>query len=318
MFYKSILPISFTALVAFGAAYQDESIPESFIKIGSLPRIIKYKNELEINNQGGHLQGVQLLERGGEEFAILTGSSSTYAYYSVAKKGNQSEVLSINRLMDTPFKHAGGFQVFQNLMAVGIEDNSAKDKSKVCIYEIDEPEKPSVAPLTLIERRGEPLRATAGCAGITKIGEQVLVVVGDWDTKHLDFYLCSEHRLRQKPTAFEKVFTIDTERMDRSNWADNGWHSYQNINLVKDTDGKLYLFGFQRVDQRGDIADLFLVENKGLREFKLSKIVSRTFTCKEGARFSAGAGVTLQEDGTLKVVACGSHIEDALVLNVFE
>ena len=288
------------------------------MKMDTQPRIISCRNDLEVNNRGGHLQGVQVLERDEGEYAILTGSSSTYAYYSVVKMDTTNEVLSINKLMHKPFKHAGGFQIFQNLMAVGIEDNSAKDKSNVCIYEIDDLEEPTVTPLTLIERKGRPSRSTAGCTGITRIGEQVLIVVGDWDTRHLDFYLCEEGQLRQEPTAFEKVFTIDTERTDRSTWSDMEWHSYQNINLLTDTDGKLYIFGFQHVDQRGNIADLFLVENKGLKEFSLRKITSMTFTCKEGVSFSAGAGVTLQKDGSLKVVACGSHIEDALILNVFE
>ncbi len=288
------------------------------MKVATLPKIIRCKNELEVNNHGGHLQGVQLLENAEVEYAVVTGSSDTYAYYSVVKKENRYEVLSISKLMHSPFRHAGGFQIFQNLMAVGIEDNSARDRSKVCIYEIDDPEKPPVRPLTLIERRGEPLRSTAGCTGITKIGNQILVVVGDWDTKHLDFYLCDEHQLRQKQSAFEKVFTIDTERIDKSTWPDKEWHAYQNINLLTDTDGKLYLFGFERVGPQEDIADLFLVENRSLHEFRLEKIMSKTFVCKEGASFRAGAGVTVQTNGRLKVVACGSHISNALILNVFD
>jgi hypothetical protein len=220
--------------------------------------------------------------------------------------------------MPKPYKHAGGFQIFQSLMAVGIEDNSEKDKSKVFIYEIDDPEKPPVELLTAIERKGEPFRSTAGCTGITKIGSQILVVVGDWDTKHLDFYLSEEHELRRRVSSFEKVFTIDTERIDASTWSDKDWHAYQNINLLTDRDGNVYLFGFERVDERADIADLFLVEHEKLREFRLTKILSKTFNCREGASFRAGAGVSVQTDGNLKVVACGSHIGDELVLNIFE
>ena len=288
------------------------------MEIDTDPQIIRCQNKLEVNNQGGHLQGVQLLVKNEVEYAIISGSSDTYAYYSVAKLDNYNEVLSVNILMHKPFKHAGGIQIYQDLMVVGIEDNDAKDKSKVCIYEIENPDKPPVKPLAMIERIGDPFRSSAGCTGITRIGNWYLIVVGDWDTKHLDFYLCDEHSLKQNIEAFENVYTIDTENIDRSAWLDKEWHAYQNINLLKDTDGKLYLFGFGRNVQNENIADLFLVENKNLKEFGLRKIMSKTFICKHGADFRSGAGIFLQPDGKLKVISCGSHIKDSLVLNVFD
>ena len=69
------------------------------MKIDTEPQVILCKNEWEVNNQGGHLQGVQLLVKDGMEYAILSGSSGTYAYYSVVKLGNCNEVLSVNILM---------------------------------------------------------------------------------------------------------------------------------------------------------------------------------------------------------------------------
>ena len=306
------------SLFPFLAFSQNGSIPELFMKIDTEPQVILCKNEWEVNNQGGHLQGVQLLAKDGVEYAILSGSSGTYAYYSVAKLGNYKEVLSVNILMHKPFKHAGGIQIFQDLMVVGIEDNAAKDKSKVCIYEIDNPDIPTVEPLALFERKGDPFRSSAGCTGISRIGNRYLVVVGDWDTKHLDFYLCDEHRLGQEINAFEKVYTIDTDKIDRSGWEDKAWHPYQNINLLKDADGKLYLFGFGRNVQNESITDLFLVENRDFREFSLKKLMSRTFNCQEGADFRSGAGISLQADGRLKVISCGSNIRDSLILNIFE
>lgn len=288
------------------------------MEIDIQPQIIICQNELEVNNQGGHLQGVQLLVKDDVEYAIISGSSGTYAYYSVAKLGNHNEVLSVNILMQKPFKHAGGIQIYQDLMVVGIEDNAAKDKSKVCIYQIKNPEIPPVKPLVMIARKGEPLRSSAGCAGITEMGNRYLVVIGDWDTKRLDFYLSDEHHLKQDINAFDKVFTIDTEKIDRSGWSDKAWHAYQNINLLKDADGKLYLCGFGRNDQNENISDLFLVENDDLKEFRLKKLMSKTFNCKEGADFRSGAGIFLQPNGKLKVISCGSHINDSLILNVFD
>jgi len=314
--YKFILLIS--AFSPFLAYSQNGSLPKIFMEIDTEPQIIQCHNKLEVNNKGGHLQGVQLLVKDDVEYAVLSGSSGTYAYYSVAKLGNSHQVLSVNILMQKPFKHAGGIQIYQDLMVVGIEDNDAKDKSKVCIYKIENPDKPSVKPLAMIERIGDPFRSSAGCSGITRIGDHYLLLIGDWDTKHLDFYLSDEHKPGQEISAFDKVYTIDTEKIDRSGWTNKAWHAYQNINLLKDEDGKLYLFGFGRNVQNENIVDLFLVENKDLREFSLKKLMSKTFNCKEGADFQSGAGIFLQPDGKLKVISCGSHINESLILNVFD
>ena len=95
--YKFILLIS--TFFPSMALSQNEIIPGLFEKIDSEPQIILCKNELEVNNQGGHLQGVQLFIRKDTEYAIISGSSGTYAYYSVVKLGNCNEVLSVNILM---------------------------------------------------------------------------------------------------------------------------------------------------------------------------------------------------------------------------
>ena len=316
--FKFILLISFAKIFPLLTISQNGSFPEFFVKIDTEPQIILCKNDLEVNNQGGHLQGVQLLQRDNVEYAILSGSSGTYAYYLVAKLDHYCEVLSVNILMYKPFKHAGGIQIYQDLMVVGIEDNAAKDKSKICIYKIIDPELLPVKSMAQIEREGEPLRSSAGCTGITRIGDQYLVVVGDWDTKHLDFYLFDEHRLKQNINAFDKVYTIDTEKIDRSAWPDKEWYAYQNINLLKDADGRLYLIGFGQNDQNENIADMFIVESKDLKEFRLIKLISKTFNCKEGADFRSGAGIFLQPDGKIKVISCGSHINNSLILNVFD
>lgn len=315
---RIIVLISFTIIFPYRAISQNESIPGLFMKIDTEPQIVRCINELEVNNQGGHLQGVQLFVKDDVEYAILSGSSGTYAYYSVARMADFNQVLSVNILMHKPFKHAGGIQIYQDLLVVGIEDNDAKDKSKVCIYEIENPEAPPVKPLSLVERKGEPFRSSAGCTGINRIGDRYLIIVGDWDTKHLDFYLCDEQKLEQETNIFDKVYTIDTEKIDRSAWSDKAWHAYQNINLLIGADMKLYLIGFGRNVQNENIADLFLIEHRDLREFSLQKLISKTFNCKEGADFRSGAGIFHQPGEKMKVISCGSHIRDSVVLNIFE
>ena len=54
---------------------QHVSIPDLFENIDSQPEIITIPNELDVNNRGGHLQGIQLFFYKGVEYIVLTGSS---------------------------------------------------------------------------------------------------------------------------------------------------------------------------------------------------------------------------------------------------
>ena len=300
------------------ACAQKGGIPELFEKIDTLPEILTCQNAFEVNNRGGHLQGVQLLLKNGKEYALLSGSSSTSAYYAVARLDPYPEVVSVNNLMDKPFKHAGGIQVKEDLMVVGIEDNDEKDKSKVCVYEIPDPENPPREPVAIINRKGEPFRSTAGCCAFARLGKRWLFLVGDWDTKHLDFYLGKENGRGIVSGIFEEVYSMNMEKSDRSGWSDKKWHSYQNINLLHDENGKLYLVGFGRNAQDEDVAELYLLEHTEAMEFSLRKLRSKKFACRDGVDFKSGAGIFQGPDGTLKIIGCGSHIRDSLVLNVFE
>ncbi|MCK5370142.1 MAG: hypothetical protein KAQ62_16390, partial [Cyclobacteriaceae bacterium] len=183
-------------------------IINSLEKINSTPISITFQNSLEINNNGGHLQGIQYLNHEQKDYYVLSGSSGTYSYYSIVKIGKENMVISTNKILEKPFKHAGGFQIYNNLMAIGVEDNNAKNKSKVFIFQLDNPEKPPDNPLAIIERMGTFKRATAGCVGITVISNKVLVVVGDWDTEHLDFYRIDSEKLGMDGEALELEYSI--------------------------------------------------------------------------------------------------------------
>jgi hypothetical protein len=248
------------------------------------------------------------------EYALMTGSSDSYSYCSVVKLGNENKVVSVNELMGKPFKHAGGFQIFQNYLAVGIEDNSIKDKSKICIYDISKPENPFEEPISVIERNGKPLRNTAGCVGIVKFKSKVLIVVGDWDTKHLDFYSSDFEEIND--STFKKIDSIDTENIPKKNWINNDWHSYQNINLFS-IDGKLYLIGLGLTKKSENIADLFEVTEDSTNKFSLMKVASKIFNCSNECSFKAGAGVEYA-DGKFKIFACGYNINSTSYLNIFQ
>jgi hypothetical protein len=315
--FQKIFFICFLLIFGFtGKIYSQESVINNFKNINSEALTIRYTNKIEINNRGGHIQGIQYIELQGEEYVFLSGSSDTYAYYAVTKLGSTNKVISVNNLMKKPFKHSGGFQIFQNFMAVGIEDNSKKDVSKVCIYDVSNPEKPSTKPIAVIDRKGEPLRSTAGCVGICNYKNKALIAVGDWDTKHLDFYTCDFKKIGK--VNFNKIGTIDTEKTTRKGWIDKKWESYQNINLFVFNDNELYLIGLGQNAKNEDIADLFRLKEESSGGFSLIKLASKTFHCKNESSFKAGAGVYLKENGKFQIYACSYHITKTTYLNYFE
>jgi len=288
-------------------------IVAEFNKIKTTPEISSYSNNFEINNTGGHLQGIQKQENSSGKYIFLSGSSDSYSYCTVVKFGDENRVVSVNKLMQKPFKHAGGFQVFQNYLAVGIEDNSLKDKSKVCIYNISEPEKPFNKPIAIIEINGEPLRSTAGCIGLTNYKNEILLAVGDWDTKHIDFYSFDFSKL--SVNASQQIGTIETEKLIKSGWIDNEWHSYQNINLFN-INNNLYLVGLGQNKKSEDIADLYELTEESVGNFTLKKVASKIFSCTNDCSFKAGAGVEFA-NGVFKIFACGYNISETSYLNVF-
>ncbi len=218
--------------------------------------------------------------------------------------------------MNKPFKHAGGCQIFQNYLAVGIEDNDAKNKSKVCIFEILNPENPPVKPVAIIERRGEAYRSTAGCVGITKYKNDLLLAVGDWDTKHIDFYSCKFTRMENDE--FKLISTVELAGISRKDWIDDSWSAYQNINLFAFNNNELYLVGLGQNSANENVADLFRLTETEPGKFNFKKIATKKFDCENEVSFKAAAGMVVTNNNEFSIISCGYHIEDKTFLNCFE
>jgi hypothetical protein len=316
------IAIILIVIAYFSCSFKDDSTRIELIqlaeKINKEPIALTFKNAKTINNNGGHLQGIQYLNHNEIDYYVMTGSSDTYSYYSIVKLGDENLLISTNKILEKPFKHAGGFQINKNLMAIGVEDNEAKDISKVFVFRIDDPERPPEQPLAIIERNGTTKRATAGCIAITESDEKVLVVVGDWDTAHLDFYSINRDKLGEDGEVFELNYTINSDKMDKTGWSDPNWLSYQNINFIQDKAGRLYLAGITSNDVEENILDLFEIEIQQSFVPKLKKVYSKNFGENVLAKFRWGSGIYFGLDKKLKVVACGENILDVSTIHVYE
>ncbi|HKI88470.1 MAG TPA: hypothetical protein VKA38_05535 [Draconibacterium sp.] len=296
-------------------AQKEQAVVSSFKKMIEEPVVITVTNIFAVNNNSGHIQGIQLFPFQNKKYAVLTGSSDSYSYYSIMELGDENKVISVNRLMDKPFKHAGGCQIFQNYLAVGIEDNDAKSKSKVCIFEMSNPENPPEKPVVVIERKGEPYRSTAGCVGITKYKDHLLLAVGDWDIKHIDFYSCKFNRI--KKDKFKLISSVEMAGISKEGWIDDSWSAYQNINLFTFNDNELYLVGLGQNSSSENVADLFRLSEDEPGKFNFKKIVTKKFDCKKEASFKAAAGVVVSNNNEFSIVSSGYHIENKTFLNYF-
>jgi len=89
---------------------QVENVPRAFEALASDPEIIFIANSIDVPTDGGHLQGVQVVEQGGQEKLLVSGSSRTQAYILQLDLA-AAKAERLIPLMKEPFRHAGGLQV---------------------------------------------------------------------------------------------------------------------------------------------------------------------------------------------------------------
>jgi len=256
---------------------------------------------------GGHFQGIQQAMIGGKHFAVISGSSDSASYLVlVALENSTGRLVALKRLLASPFKHAGGFQVFGDYLAVGIEDNDAKDSSKIWILELSQllaPGRPR--PIVEIERRGQYKRATAGAVGVAKAHGRHLLVVATWDSATIDIYESNGKALHDPAFAFKLRETWQANKADRSSWSDRHYAAYQNINLVVDKNDHVFMVGFGKTDAE-NVMDIFEVklEKSVPTPKRFEKLGRRILLCQKTS-FQSGSGLAITDSTELTVLSCG-------------
>ncbi len=259
----------------------------------------------QFNKDHGHLQGIQLYRKARKDYLYMTRSDPSVSYMLKAKlKGKKATVLSIDTLMHAPYMHPGGFQIFGNYLAVGIEDDDARNTSRVVVYDLEKGDTPWSDPLHVIKRDGEYERVTAGCVGLTQVGNHILMGIGNWHCRNLDFYICSLDKFKKGEDGFQLIQSMNMAQVSKVEWSDSIWRSYQNINLFSDGENQLYLVGF---DGGGtdlyelQIADgtLESIQNPAQDVIQIKKLKSRSFTVSGNASFGAGAGINRLPNGKM-------------------
>lgn len=263
---------------------QVKNVPETFEALSSEPEIIFISNEINVPSDGGHLQGVQWIKKNGAEKLLISGSSRQQAYVLRVDLATRKTDTLI-ALMKEPYRHAGGIQVSDPYMVVGIEDNFTKTSSKVCVYNYHDGDLYKARPTLTMDREGGPKQQTAGSTGLLAIDIGYLMVVSNWDSRNWDFYHIDPEKNQQKMLA--------------SFAAPDDWASYQSINLIKDEEA-IYAIGFYNKEHMG-YADLILVSSLETFEPILEKVRTKTFNCTDEVDFSTAAGLQVDKGGNLHI-----------------
>ncbi len=270
---------------------------------------INISNDLKIAHKGGHLQGIQVYPFGEEDYIYVSGSSRRYGYL-VAASSQKVEKLHI--LREKPLKHAGGFQIHDNWLAVGIEDNELRNVSEVHVYQLDNPKADQLRLKGIVNRKGNWERATAGAVAIIELDGELLMLVGDWSNRHIDFYQVSLSG-ESKMLDFQQTSEIEMATYDKTGWIDPKPWPYQNINLIR-YDDQLLLFGFSSGDGDTNLMDVYQLENPFSDSPILTKIFSKSFPQSSLTRFGWGAGVYYENEKFI-IYSCGENILDQFIIS---
>jgi len=290
------------------------------------PSIIEFANNGWLIHPGGHFQGIQRMDVSDSTYFLITGSSEDEAYFIVVgKPSDRYEIIQKKVISKNPYRHAGGIQVIDNYLVVGIEDNQKQDVSQVLIFDVKEPDKPIGKPILAIQREGKKKLATAGAVAVTKIGDEYLLIVGSWDSDTLDFYKSNGISLSERDSngkslcEFSYWFTWDKDKSNRDSWCDSKWGNYQNLNLVSNVNDNLFLIGYYFDEENGfDYADLYSLHlDKPIYEM-IKKESSKRMMCKNGASFNYCGGIFVKDENTIISYACSANCSDYGVINEFD
>ena len=266
------------------------------------------------------MQGVQAWRGSadGRWHLALSRSSNTVGQLYVADFGEELAGRGrITRIIDfpsdgrePPLRHAGGFQVADEIAAVGLEDNQDRLRSEIQFWDLRDPAGPKRLAHLTVRREGErPGDRTAGAVGLLIREGDALLCVANWDAAAVDFYRSNGRRLRDVSCRFKHVCRWKASGADRESWRPDGsWRSYQSVNLLGARPGKPRLLGFAG-EAGNSLLDVFTVElNDG--RVNLTKTGTRRHRFPD-QRFSWGGGAVVGEGGgSVRLMASEHDIKE--------
>lgn len=207
--------------------------------------------------------------RGGERLRSNRIGARTAA---VAPPG--SDVVVTTRPSPLGMDHAGGIQAVGNHLAVGFEGDRG---SRVEFWGVGDPEQP-VRHASLAHETGVE---GAGTVSIARLRDsRYLLIVGGKNANALDFYVTRPGAGSPATAPWTHVATWRESQLRSEIPGDREFGNYQNLNLITDERGTLFLIGTHKDSVRNtDWADLFRLDTLGDRTPRVTKVAKRHLYC---------------------------------------
>lgn len=242
-----------------------------------------------------HWQGVQRLAAGDANHLVVSrsGKGTGFAIVKMGSRDSGGERFRSNRLgaraattlppssdkviLTRPSPagkdHAGGIQTIGSYLAIGFEGDAG---SEVQFWSVADPANPT--------RRGVLPHTTgtkgAGTVSIARLRDgRYLMIVGGTNANVLDFYLTPSGSASPVSAVWSHVATWRESELRSEIRGDREFGNYQNLNLLVDRTGAVFLLGTHKDSVRNtDWADLFQVTTAGGRP-RITKVAKRHLYC---------------------------------------
>jgi hypothetical protein len=250
--------------------------------------------------EGGHFQGIQRLATAPQQ-VVITSSSNSQAYFVICDinaDGVTGRAQPPVTMAALPLRHCGGCQTIGNILVAGVEDDDQRRVSQVQFWDLSQTPVPLGA--MTIQRSGAQDVSTAGAVGLTSFGSGTALAVATWDANTIDFYASAGDPYQDSPLQLR--FTWRKSTAVKTGWIDNNFGNYQSVNLLTQTDGQLFLVGFNR-NGSDDWMDLFSVDLAAPPVSALRKLAKKHMYCTDGCAFDKGAGIFVPSSAAFEVYA---------------
>ncbi|WNG58949.1 hypothetical protein F0U59_32625 [Archangium gephyra] len=246
-----------------------------------------------------HWQGIQRLPGAGGRYLAVSQSGKTKAFTVVemGSRNTDGARFRSNRLephisypatlppgsdqaitdawfWDMSYTHAGGMQASGNLLAVPLESSPSGENGRVVFYDMATPWSPVRLPVSQWGQTQD-----AGTASLAKLSDgRFLLILGRADANNLEFYRSAGGDLRSADAGFVPLDNWNEGEL-RSAIGDREFGDYQNLDLVTQCDGSLFLAGTHLNIATGeDWIDLFrLTEESG--QAVITKVAKKHLYC---------------------------------------
>jgi len=304
------------------AVTRPDSVLRAFESIQTVAALSRFERG-SITLGSGHLQGVGCVDRG--TLAISTSGRTRASVLFVAWPDHvgsgDGEIIGTVTVGRRPLDHAGGLQISEDVLAVGVEDNEAKNRSRIVFWDVADPRAASPLRHLAFDRPGDgqaPLveRWTAGAVGLAEASDGHLLVVGSWNSADLDFYRSTRKDLRDPTCRFLHVADWSSDHADRGSWVDDTWANYQSLSVVISHDGRQFIIGGNRNAAGEDWIDLYEVDLNLPSARRLTKVAKKHMTCREGASFRWAGGIVAVGE-ILHAIATERDLHEHTIVNLF-